>query len=59
MAYDRFLADKITQIMKQNQVNFYEKEMMGGITWVVEEKCASVSTKEVLWHVLSLMNWKN
>lgn len=38
MAYDRHLADKITLYMERKKVNFYEKEMMGGITWMVNEK---------------------
>lgn len=43
MAYDRHLADKITYLIKANTINFYEKEMMGGITWMVDEKmCISI-----------------
>jgi hypothetical protein len=43
MAYDIHLAEKITRIIKQRKVKFYEKEMMGGITWMVEEKmCISI-----------------
>jgi len=43
MAYDRHLADKITNIIKTSTSAFYEKEMMGGITWMVDEKmCISI-----------------
>jgi hypothetical protein len=43
MAYDIQLAEKITRIIKQHKVTFYIKEMMGGITWMVEEKmCISI-----------------
>jgi len=43
MAYDRYLADKITRFLGESKVNFYEKEMMGGITWMVDEKmCLSI-----------------
>lgn len=43
MAYDRHLADKITRIIEQSKIGFYEKEMMGGITWMVDEKmCVSI-----------------
>jgi TfoX/Sxy family transcriptional regulator of competence genes len=38
MAYDRHLADRITQIVERHKVAFYEKEMMGGVTWMVDEK---------------------
>jgi hypothetical protein len=43
MAYDRHLADKITNIIETSTTNFYEKEMMGGITWMVDDKmCISI-----------------
>jgi TfoX/Sxy family transcriptional regulator of competence genes len=43
MAYDIQLAEKITRIIKQHKVTFYIKEMMGGVTWMVEEKmCISI-----------------
>lgn len=43
IAFDRQLADKITHLIKANTTNFYEKEMMGGITWMVDEKmCISL-----------------
>lgn len=38
MAYDRYLADKITRVFEEANADFYEKEMMGGITWMVDEK---------------------
>lgn len=38
MAYDTHLAERITLIMDRKKVNYYCKEMMGGITWMVDEK---------------------
>lgn len=43
MAYDKHLADRITHIIEKSNVTFYVKEMMGGITWMVNEKmCISI-----------------
>ena len=49
MAYNRHLADKITNIIASSTSNFYEKEMMGGITWMVDEKmCISIFKEELM-----------
>jgi len=52
MAYDQHLADKIGRIIKKNRVPFYEKEMMGGITWMVDDKmCVSIFKGELMVRV--------
>ncbi len=38
MAYDLYLAERITELIKRHKVDFYTKEMMGGITWMVNKK---------------------
>lgn len=38
MAYNTFLADRITQVLKDKGVKFYEKKMMGGLTYMVDDK---------------------
>lgn len=38
MAYDIFLAERITLLLKHNKVNFYKKAMFGGLCYMVEDK---------------------
>ncbi len=38
MAYNEFIADRIRQIFKERKANFYEKKMMGGLCFMVEDK---------------------
>ena len=42
MAYNEFLADRIRQNLLQKKVNFREIKMMGGLCFMVNEKCAVV-----------------
>ena len=43
MAYDEFLADRIRSIFKQKGVSFFEKKMMGGLCYMVDDKmCCGV-----------------
>ena len=43
MAYNEHLADRIRQVLHEKHVNFNEKEMMGGLTFMVDEKmCVGV-----------------
>lgn len=43
MAYDEFLADRIRGVLKDKQVSYREKKMMGGLTIMVDEKmCVGV-----------------
>jgi len=38
MAYNVFLADRMRQVLEENNINFYEKKMMGGLTFMVDHK---------------------
>lgn len=38
MAYDEYLGDRIKRIMQSKKVNFFEKKMMGGLVFMVNEK---------------------
>lgn len=43
MAYDEYFADRVRQIFKEKAVSFYEKKMMGGLIFMVNEKmCVGV-----------------
>jgi TfoX N-terminal domain len=38
MAYDPYFGDRIRKIMQSKGVSFFEKEMMGGLIFMVNEK---------------------
>lgn len=38
MAYDEHLGDRIRQLIQSKQVPFFEKKMMGGLIFMVNEK---------------------
>ena len=38
MAYDKHLGERITQLLQSKNVKFYEKKMMGGLIFMVNEK---------------------
>ncbi len=38
MAYNEFLADRITQVLNEKKVPFEEKKMMGGVCYMVNDK---------------------
>lgn len=38
MAYNELLADRLRSSLTERKVNFTEKKMMGGLTFMVEEK---------------------
>jgi len=43
MAYDEHFADRVRQFFTQKKVSFYEKKMMGGIIFMVNDKmCVGV-----------------
>ena len=48
MAYDIHLADRIHQVLKSKNVAFEEKKMMGGLTYMVNEKMCVGIIKENL-----------
>lgn len=38
MAYDEYLADRIRQILQAENVSFFDKKMMGGLVFMVNDK---------------------
>jgi len=48
MAYDEYLADRIRQGLGDLRVNFTEKHMMGGISFMVDDKMCLGIVKEDL-----------
>lgn len=38
MAYDELLADRISQVLKDKNIAAKEKKMMGGLTFMVDDK---------------------
>ena len=38
MAYNEFLADRMRQVLKEKNVAYEEKAMMGGLTFMVDDK---------------------
>lgn len=49
MAYNEFLADRISQFFKEKKVSFYEKKMFGGTCFMVDEKmCVGVNRDEIM-----------
>lgn len=48
MAFDEHLADRIRQILKQKKVKMEEKNMMGGLCIMVNDKMCAGIVKEKL-----------
>ncbi len=49
MAYNEFLADRISQMLTDKRVNFFEKKMFGGLCFMVDDKmCLGVIKNEVM-----------
>lgn len=43
MAYDEYLADRVRRIFEEKKSSFYEKKMMGGLIFMVDDKmCVGV-----------------
>ena len=38
MAYDTYLAERIRQYFTEQQLNFFEKKMMGGLVFMLNDK---------------------
>jgi TfoX/Sxy family transcriptional regulator of competence genes len=38
MAYDELLEDRIQRILNENKISFSKKKMMGGLTFMVDDK---------------------
>ena len=49
MAYNEFLADRISQILTDKSVNFFEKKMFGGLCFMIDDKmCLGIVKDEVM-----------
>ncbi len=49
MAYDEFLADRIKTVLKDKQISFDEKKMMGGLSFMVDDKmCVGVVNSNLM-----------
>jgi TfoX/Sxy family transcriptional regulator of competence genes len=48
MAYNEFLSDRIKQVFLERKVNFQEKQMMGGLAFMVNDKMCVGVVKENL-----------
>jgi TfoX/Sxy family transcriptional regulator of competence genes len=48
MAYDTHLADRINQVLKTKHIAYQEKKMMGGLTFMVDDKMCLGIIKENL-----------
>jgi hypothetical protein len=48
MAYNEFLADRIKLVLKEKMVPFTEKAMMGGLTFMIDEKMCVGIVKDSL-----------
>ncbi len=46
MAYDEYLADRMRFILKEKKVAYQEKKMMGGLTFMVDDKMCVGIVKE-------------
>jgi len=49
MAYDEYLADRIKSVLTEKKVNFEEKKMMGGLTFMVNDKmCVGIVKDDLM-----------
>lgn len=49
MAYDEFLAERMTRIFMEKHISFEAKKMMGGICYLVNDKmCAGIYKNKVM-----------
>jgi len=49
LAYNEFLADRIRNVFIDEKVSFKEKKMMGGLTFMVDDKmCVGVSKDDLM-----------
>ena len=49
MAYDDFLADRIRNILKEKRVSYEEKKMMGGLTFMIDDKmCVGIVKNDLM-----------
>jgi len=49
MAYNEYLADRIRKVFNDEDISFKEKKMMGGLTFMVDDKmCVGVSKDDLM-----------
>jgi len=49
MAYDEHLADRIRQILKNKQIHYTERKMMGGLSFMVDDKmCVGIVKNDMM-----------
>ena len=49
MAYDEYLAERITQVLKEKNTSFKEMKMMGGIAFMVDDKmCVGIINSDLM-----------
>lgn len=49
MAYNEYLADRISSFLKDKKVNFYEKKLFGGLCFMVNDKmCVGIIKDELM-----------
>lgn len=49
MAYDEFLADRLRRVLKEKAVPYEEKNMMGGLCFMVDDKmCVGIVEDELM-----------
>ncbi|MBI9066496.1 MAG: TfoX/Sxy family protein [Salinivirgaceae bacterium] len=49
MAYNEFLQDRIVQTLNSRGIKFYEKNMFGGLTFMVDDKmCVGIIKNEMM-----------
>ena len=48
MAYDQYLAERISGVLTEKKVRFEAKNMMGGLCYMIDDKMAAGVVKEAL-----------
>lgn len=49
MPYDEHLAERISRILEDKNINFFEKKMFGGLCFMVEDKmCVGIIKNELM-----------
>ena len=52
MAYDEYLADRINKTLKDKNIFFEEKKMMGGLCFLVDDKmCVGIIKDELMCRI--------
>lgn len=56
MAYNEFLADRIRVILKEKNMNYMEKKMMGGLVFMVDSKmCIGIIKEDLMARIDPVM----